>query len=56
MFSQAHLFSPSYPSFVPLGGVTFELGKGGDVRHHRSKESPPWVCEKCAKKHRSEMG
>lgn len=56
MLSQAHLFSPNYPSFAPMLGVTFELGGDSSARRHRSKESPPWVCEKCAKKKHSGMG
>lgn len=41
---------------MALGGVSQELSRGGDSSRHRSKESPPWVCEKCAKKHDPEMG
>lgn len=56
MLSRMHLFSPSYPSFAPLGGVMQELAGGGDSSRKKSKVSPPWVCEKCAKKHPSELG
>lgn len=56
MFSQSHLFAPSYPRFSAMGGVLEELGRGGDSSRKHSKESPPWVCEKCAKKHDPEMG
>lgn len=57
MQSHAHLFSPVYPTFAALGGVTEELGGSSDVRRHKSgRPSPPWVCAKCAKKHPAEMG
>lgn len=56
MFGQSHLFAPNYPRFSPLGGVAVELGRGGDSSRKHSKYSPPWVCEKCAKKHPAEMG
>jgi hypothetical protein len=56
MLGQSHLFAPNYPRFAPVGGVTLELGRGGSERRRHSKYSPPWVCEKCAKKHPDEMG
>jgi hypothetical protein len=57
MQTRAHLFSPMYPTFSALGGVTEELNGSSDVRRHKSnKPSPPWVCAKCAKKHPAEMG
>lgn len=55
MFGQTHFFTQS--RFSALAGVNTELGcGGGDKKCRKSKESPPWVCEKCAKKHPPEMG
>jgi hypothetical protein len=56
MFGQSHLFSPAYPRFFALGGATAELARGGDSSRKKGKESPPWVCEKCARKHDPSMG
>lgn len=57
MQTRTHLFSPMYPTFAALGGVTEELNGSSDVRRHKSnRPSPPWVCAKCAKKHPAEMG
>lgn len=56
MFGQSHLFSPAYPRFFALGGATAELSRGGDSSRKKGKESPPWVCEKCARKHDPSMG
>lgn len=63
--AQSHFFTRS--SFAALTGVQAELGRmsdqaelgrmsDGSRRHSSSDESPPWVCEKCAKKHDPEMG
>lgn len=56
MFAPSHLFSPAYPRFFAMGGATAELSRGGDSSRKKGKESPPWVCEKCARKHDPEMG
>jgi hypothetical protein len=56
MFGQSHLFSPAYPRFFALGGAIAELGRGGDSSRKKGKESPPWVCAKCARKHSPNMG
>jgi len=41
----------------PLPPPAPELGcGGGDKKCRKSKESPPWVCEKCAKKRKEERG
>lgn len=54
MFTSTHFFSRT--PFVSLGGVTAELAGTSNTRRRGSKYSAPWVCDKCAKKHPSEMG
>lgn len=56
MFGQTHLFSPAYPRFFAMAGAAAELSRGGDSSRKKGKESPPWVCEKCARKHDPAMG
>jgi hypothetical protein len=48
------MFAPITLYPVRIAGQV-QLGRG-DSSRVRSKESPPWVCEKCARKHKSSMG